>query len=301
MEDDGTWRQLIVPLGVPVSVIADDPELSAAVGHAYAEWSGDAGRTEPRIAIRLETAGAPSIAISCGIEVEGSRLRLHGRDHAAHADAAAGEAHATAPPRLVADPDALAAEIVDTLLLFLLTRSGRTPIHAAGVMIGDRAIALMGPSGSGKSSLALAAAKKGLRVLSEDTLYVEHGPPLRIWGWPRPVHLLPEDAPSEGHAIRERGGKRKAIVPLPAGSLFTGPADTIVPVMLERGEKVSLKRLDPGAARSAAPPLDPGFELLADDIEDVLKALLKHGAWRLTLGPVAGDAIDRLVAEFSSG
>ena len=55
----------------------------------------------------------------------------------------------------------MSEEMINTLVLFLVAQAARTPLHASAIMLGDTAIVLAGRSGSGKSSLALAADRAG--------------------------------------------------------------------------------------------------------------------------------------------
>ena len=297
--DELGLRQSLSAFGIPTALIADDPDLLATARAAYSDWVADQPASNPEIEIRLETAGAPSTGVGFGIDVKGSRLRVAGPDFQGTADALARRAAATVPRRLVGKPDALAAEIVDTLLLFLLARSGRTPVHAAGVMVGGTAVALIGRSGSGKSSLALAAAQRGLPVLSDDTLYVQHEPRFRVWALRRPIHVFAEDAPPGAHETRERGGKRKAVVRAPGDAAWAAYADRAEAVLLERGEQLELKRLAAEEAKAALPPLEPGFDLLPEEAVTAAEALLNQGAWRLTLTRDPDGAIDLLLREFA--
>ena len=197
------------------------------------------------------------------------------------------------PPRLAHDPAALRTEVLDTLLLFLLAHVDRTPLHAAGVMFGERLAVLAGPSGWGKSTLALAAAARGLQILSDDTLYIQLRPRTRLWGLRRPIHVFPRDAPRFTGATRLRGGKLKAVVPLPdqAGPLFADEAEL---VLLKRGEALALERVGPDVAKAQLAHLDPGFDLFAEESAVAVAALAHDGAWRLTLSRDPGAAIDFL-------
>jgi len=184
--------------------------------------------------------------------------------------------------------------VVDPLLLFLLTRAGRVPVHAAGVCVGETAVVLAGASGSGKSTLAHAALRAGLGVLSDDTVFVEREPALRVWGYPRPIHLLPESAEAAGvdGEPRLRGGRWKLAVP----SASAGPAPTsasrAVLCLLERGEAVSLRSIPPEEAVAAlVGALEPGFDHFRDGIPDVARALAAGGAWRLTLSADPEEAV----------
>jgi hypothetical protein len=59
---------------------------------------------------------------------------------------------------------------------------GLLPLHASAVRIGNRVVALAGPSGIGKSTLAAALAQRGHFLISEDVLPIDDraGPPLAL-------------------------------------------------------------------------------------------------------------------------
>lgn len=294
------WRHEFAPLGVPTVVIAENPELLATARAAYADWMVEAPVDGPIIEIRLEIGSAPSENVGFHIAVEGSRLTLTGDEILGSADAATGRARCSVPSRLIGDPAGLAAEATDTLLTFLLTRTGRTPIHAAGIVISDRLAILAGPSGSGKSTLAFAAARRGLRIFSDDTLYVQREPRLRVWGWPRPIHLFPEDAPPQARATRLRGGKLKAVVPLSPNDFGLGPADKAVLILLDHGDRLAMTAIDSETAVAGLSRLEPGFDLLAAESAKAAEALARGGAWRLTLERDPGAAIAFLCRHFGA-
>jgi hypothetical protein len=297
MAAEGTaWRRHLTPLGIPTDFIADDPVLLAAACTAYGDWVTERP-AEPVIELRLSRKTAATIGVSLDIAVEGSRLTLGGGGISGWADAVSKRA-ACAVPANLAGASAALAEAIDTLLLFILARSGRTPVHAAGVMAGETALVLAGPSGTGKSSLALAAAAMNLPVLSDDTVYVQLDPALRIWGFPRPVHVFPEDAPSCGHPTRLRGGKRKAAIAVAGRSQ---PAERAALILIERGEAVALTPLDPAEAIARLAVLEPGFDLLAEQSAAAVRALTGERAWRLTLSRDPGAAMSALVGQFGAG
>jgi hypothetical protein len=288
----------LVPLGIPTLIIADDPQLVAAARAAYAHWVAEAPVAEPKIEIRLELGTASSAeGVSLDIIVEGSRLRLSGGGAKGYADAAAGTAVATIPPQLLNDPAGF-ADLLDTLLLFLLTRSGRTPVHASAFMLDDLGLVLAGTSGSGKSTLALAAADRGYPVLSDDTVFVQREPLFALWGFPRPIHVFADDAPEGEHPMRVRAGKSKAAVQLGEAAL---KAERCALVLLERGTEPALKPIEPSAAIEPLMILDAGFDLLEQESRGALEALASGGAWRLTLSRDPNAAIDLLVSRFANG
>ncbi|HEX8366349.1 MAG TPA: hypothetical protein VF603_13795 [Allosphingosinicella sp.] len=282
------------PLGIRLAVEADSAALLGAVAGACRGWEGD---PEPgrllRLDLRLRTGpfgeGPPLLS------VEGGRLRIEGGKLEASADAETGQGRCAVHPDLLEVEQALRDEALDPLLLFLLTRSGRTPLHAAGFIVRDLAVLLLGPSGAGKSCLALAAAQKELTLLSDDTVYVQLQPELRVWGIPRAIHLFPGDAP-EGTvgALRLRNGRLKQAVP--AGLCERAPvAQNAALCLLAPGRNARLERIGPDEVRAAADALEPGFDLLRPDIEAALARLGASGGWRLTLSAEPAEAIDLLI------
>ena len=288
------YRQVVAPLGIEVEIIADSPQLLSAALCGLPDSATDQRETGKRIEIKLERATGPSSDMSFGIRVEGSRLRLAGPDFSGWADARERRAVCVVPERLRIDPEALAADVIEPLALFLLTRLGRTPVHAAGLVIEDAAVLVAGPSGSGKSSLALAAAMRGVPVLSDDTVYVQLAPQLRVWGWPGAIHVFPEDAPGAGHRIRVRAGKHKAA--LHAQAKATGPCDKAAVVLLGRGDRARLSRVSADETRRALSRLEPGFDLLQDQSAAAVEALTKSGAWQLDLTGDPAEAIELLLS-----
>lgn len=294
-EEDHAWTSHLSPMGVPTVVMADDPDLLATAVAALAEWRADAPVAAPKLMLRLTMRGAPALDVSSGVRVEGSRLTLGGDGIAGRADAGAGRAEAAVPARLIGDPRGMVEEVIEPLLLFLLARSGRAPVHGAGILLGGRALVLAGPSGAGKSTLALAAARRGLPVLSDDTVHVQAEPEFRVWGLGRAIHVLAHDAPPVAFEERVRGGKRKVVVVPERRALF---ADDAVLVVLARGRTAGIESLEPEEAIAALGPLEPGFDLLPREGRAAARLLAARGAWRLTRTRDADAAIELLLKRF---
>lgn len=277
------FTAVLRPLGLPVEVEAPTPALLGAVARAFgpADAHAPEGGT---LRLRL-TVGTAGEAGPPRLRVDGSRLALSGGGARGGADAVRGEAWCAVSPALAADPDRAAAEAAEPLLLFLLTRAGRVPVHAAGVVVGGTAALLAGRSGVGKSTLAHAAARAGLGVLSDDTVYVQLRPRLAVHGLPRPIHLL-DTAEGEG---RLRAGRWKRAVhagPPPA------PADRAALFLLERGGAAALRPLAPEAAVALMTAgLEGGFDHFRDALPAAVRALAAGGAWRLVLSRDPGDAL----------
>jgi hypothetical protein len=283
----------------PVVIRAADPGLLAAAAGACAGWPGAGPADGPPIELELEAGDEPADG-PLAIEVEGPRLQLTGAGVAGWADARTLAAVCRVSRSVIAQPGRRAGEAIDTLLLFLLTRSGRTPLHAAGVLCGKTAVVLAGPSGSGKSTLSLAAMARGLQILSDDTVYIQLRPRLRIWGFPHPVHVFPADAPRFIQGTRLRGGKLKAVVPVPSWSEPVVAQDAVV-VLLNRGEEVRLEPVERSTAVAALSRLEPGFDLLGKESAEAIAAVTAHGAWRLTLARDPAAAIELLVDRLGPG
>jgi hypothetical protein len=294
---DGGAVLWLAPLGVPLRIELQRAEDLAAVSSACREWAGQPGRCEAPLVLTLARNARLSGTDAPEFEVTGKLLSLAGPGVLGKACAERGEARCTVSSDWLEALAKLRSDVLEPLILFMATRRGRVPLHASAILSGDLAILLAGPSGAGKSSLALAADRAGWTVLTEDTAYVQLEPELKISGWPGPVHLL-SCGRSAGHELRWRGGKLKAAIPLarrPAKELSASRA-TLCVLTRARGETVALDRLSRGEALRLMGPLEPGFDLLADEIHEARRALLRDGAWRLTLSSDPDQAIALLAA-----
>jgi hypothetical protein len=281
------------PLGIRLAVEADRAALLNFVAETCGGWEGE---PQPGLLLRLGlTVGSgPFGTGSPEVAIDHMRLRILGEGVDAWADAETGVAGCAVHAALLEQGQVLRDEVLDPLLLFLLTRSGRTPLHAAGFLAGDLGVLLLGPSGAGKSCLALAAQEAGYALLSDDTVYVQSWPDFRVWGIPRPIHLFPGDAPKgAGGAMRLRSGRLKHAVPVRATQRAPA-APRAALCLLARGEQARLEPIAPAELLGAAASIEPGFDLLRADIEATLTRLGEGGAWRLTLSADPAEAIDLL-------
>jgi hypothetical protein len=278
------WSHELAPLGLRTLITCTDRRLLDAALRAYETWR----ETRPEdpsaapIHLRLDLVpgalppGEPDVA------VDGRRLSLSSGVLRGEADAHRLEAWCTVPDQALHDPRRLASQVLDTLLLFLATRAGRVPVHAAGVLIGDTAVLLAGRSGSGKSTLALTASRAGLPILSDDTVYVQMTPRVRVWGFPRPIHVLPGADVEFLAAVRLRGGRWKHALPFPPGPAPV--ADRAALCLLRRGDRVRVERMDPaGAVEHMLGALEAGFDHFRGELPAAVRAIAAGGAWRLTL------------------
>lgn len=80
---------------------------------------------------------------------------------------------ATIRPVKGADPAILSVLAGGTLLAFVLTMLGTTVLHGSAVQIGGCALAFVGASGMGKSTMATLQAADGARLITDDLLRVD--------------------------------------------------------------------------------------------------------------------------------
>lgn len=285
---------LLALLGLPLRIELREVRHRDGVSSACHGWDG---RPERGVApLRLDLECDPSLLGTGATEVtvNGMQLALTGKGARGSACADLGEAWCAASSAYLAAPERLRADVLEPLVLFLATRRGRVPLHAAAIKRGDLAILLMGPSGAGKSSLALAADRAGWTVLAEDTVYLQREPAFRVRGCPGPAHLLPGDLRGRTTHVRLRNGKLKHAVELrhrhPDGLV----ASRATVCLLARGERVALERVGRSEALEQMSRLEPGFALLADDIRATNELLVRDGAWRLTLSAKPAEAIEFL-------
>ena len=66
-----------------------------------------------------------------------------------------------------------ATYLLGPVMGFVLLLRGIVCLHASAITVGDSAIALVGPAGSGKSTTAAAFASRGYRILAEDVVTLD--------------------------------------------------------------------------------------------------------------------------------
>nr|WP_300146687.1 hypothetical protein [Propionicimonas sp.] len=78
-----------------------------------------------------------------------------------------------------ADPDLLPVLAGGTLLAFILSMRGEAVLHASAVQVGDSALAFVGYSGMGKSTMATLLCADGATLITDDLLRLDlrHRPP----------------------------------------------------------------------------------------------------------------------------
>jgi hypothetical protein len=162
--------------------------------------------------------------------------------------------------------DDAATYLVGPVLAFVLRRRGITCLHASAVALGERAIALVGPAGAGKSTLAAGFAGRGHAALADDVVALRRsegafrvgpGSP-RIRLWPDSVAAL-YGSPDALPRLTPTWDKRFLDLTEPAGGLPPHPLPLAAVYLLA----------------SAAPA--PGLPCVADlSVADGLMALIAN-------------------------
>lgn len=105
---------------------------------------------------------------------------------------------------------------LNQVLPLAMSRHWKLVLHASAVEVDDVAVAFLGPSGRGKSTLAASFATSGHRLLTDDGLQVERGgdgyvvrpshPSIRLWDDSR-LELIPastDAAPAVDYSVKTR-------------------------------------------------------------------------------------------------
>jgi hypothetical protein len=152
-----------------------------------------------------------------------------------------------------------AVYLLGPVLAFVLRLRGMTCLHASAFVVDGGAVALMGPSGVGKSTTAAAFSGRGFPVLCDDTLTIEERqrdvmvhpgyPRLRLWPESTDIlahagQTLPRLTPNWEKRYLELRGRDflYAGEPMPLRAIY----------LLEgRGDHRAASRVEPASASSA--------------------------------------------------
>lgn len=150
----------------------------------------------------------------------------------------------------------------------LLSLGGMTVLHAACVVIAGNATAILGGSRSGKSTLAVAVARRSGLLLSDDITVVRSGyaipsyPMIRLWPSSLTMLIGRDDA---GEPIWPGAHKRR-LSPAELSINFTGDATPITTVIVVDGHADGQPILEPmGGAELSIALLTNAFRAVVDE------------------------------------
>lgn len=130
---------------------------------------------------------------------------------------------------------------------------GELAMHGAAVAFGDHAVALLGRSGQGKSTLAAALCARGGCLLSDDALHVDHAGDGWVLAPVEPDHWL--DPPARAALGLDGEGPEGGKLPVAAPRRASMPARLVAFVDLAfGGQEVGLRRLEGLDAAAALVP-----------------------------------------------
>jgi len=295
-------------IGIPTRFAAEAPQVMEIVEEAFGVWCAlepreaiDETRDPVRVCIvvtepRGDVVNAEAAIIQHSMS-DDLRFVAWSGGSIAESDPEGRLAIVRASAALVADRARFRTEMLEAVVLAMLSCYDRHPVHAAAVAHRGHALLLAAPSGTGKSTLAYACHAAGLDLLGDDHVRVQLEPSMRIWGWPARVRLLAETAERMGvpHApVHTLDPKRKAVVDASAGvSASRLVADDATVCVLSRdGGPLALEPLSPAeVARALEEQLAPGFDRFPARWPSVVRALTARGGWRLNLSRDAHEAV----------
>lgn len=137
-------------------------------------------------------------------------------------------------------------DVLGRVLPLALHQAGLLTLHASAVETADGAVGFLGAKGAGKSTLALRLCRSGARLLTDDALPVDAGPPARaLPGVPR-LRVREDVAEAEGLAELGNGAVRdgRRVVAPEAGAADAAPLSALYllsPVPPEREDDAGVR------------------------------------------------------------
>jgi hypothetical protein len=171
--------------------------------------------------------------------------------------------------RMLADMplDSFECYALGRILSFALVKKGFEPLHAATVVVGQRAVAFLGASDFGKSSLASCFVADGYQLLTDDVLrleeqedgrYIAFPGPMRLKLSPRIARLLMRDF-SVRTPINFKHPHSKRVYPMTAAQSCAAPVPVAAIYAVTSPRKVFRKQ---GISISALPAVDSLVKVL---------------------------------------
>jgi hypothetical protein len=142
--------------------------------------------------------------------------------------------------------------LAGTASAFLLALRGETVLHASAVAIEDSALAFVGQSGRGKSTLAALMCVDGAELVTDDVLTVDPGPPVTCVGGAPEVRLRSAAAviadTQPERPTRLTADERLAFSPTPAPLRRLPLSAIVIPSPSRTATEVVVERIPPSDA-----------------------------------------------------
>lgn len=205
-------------LGIPIQFDCESEQITSAIAQIYPVI----GINDPQSAIHLtinhSRDNLKPFSIPAQIEVDD--LNLVGRSGVNYfsADRKALTGVAFLCPKMLKDEYMLRHQILNALCYYLLTYQYYLPVHAACIKLKHFQVLCLGSSGVGKSTLAMAALRRRLPVISEDLCFIGATQELGIKADCRELHLYHDsyarfNSATNNKLVITHSGKQKHLVP----------------------------------------------------------------------------------------
>ncbi|MBA2954242.1 hypothetical protein GON03_07905 [Nocardioides sp. MAH-18] len=210
-------------------------------------------RSTPPGRLLLDLSGSRRY-YAASVDADGFHLRFFGT---CDVDIDPGLGRATVHPVPTADPDLVSVLVSGTVLAFVLAMRGEAVLHASAVQVGDAALAFVGASGMGKSTMATLLCAAGARLVTDDVLRVDTtgsvprcslgATELRLR---KGAEVLAGRFSSTGPTLRTTGDGRRALGPSASTTEGLPLAGLVVPLPDHSPDRraVELTRLAPSEA-----------------------------------------------------
>lgn len=149
-----------------------------------------------------------------------------------------------------ADPERVRLNFIGTIQSILWHQRAYLPLHASTVMVGDRAIAVAGPTRGGKSVIAAALTTRGCPLVADDFTIIDWSlqPPVVLPGYQK--LRLWKDACLELGLLDASVGRAHPVFDkyIIAAEAYTGPALPLSDLFIlacERSDELEVERLAP--------------------------------------------------------
>jgi hypothetical protein len=142
--------------------------------------------------------------------------------------------------------------LAGTVSAFLLALRGETVLHASAVAIEGSALAFVGQSGRGKSTLAALLCVEGAELVTDDVLTVDPGPPVTCMGGAAEVRLRSAAAviaqTQPERPTRHTADERLAFSPTQAPLRSLPLSVIVIPSPSRTATEVAVERVPPSDA-----------------------------------------------------
>ncbi len=307
-------------LGVMVRYESNSAAVLEAVEETFGEWRAllqspeliDQGSVRVRLIVHDDVEGAASHAKVIWRLVDPRRLLIHTAGSVGLMDMDRQDSVVYFTPALLADRAHFEYAVLHTMTVPLVDTHNRYPVHAAFIARGQVGLLLAGPAGTGKSTIAFEAHRRGLRVLSDDVAHIQLRPEFRVWGEiPGQVYLTPQararfpelagDVPS-----LVANGTEKLFIQFPYAWSGAGGGAPMAPhvgvCLLERnGGQASLTPVAPKEVETfLRNGLGIARTMFGDGVDEALRRVAAGGGWKLKLTDDPNDALPFLDKMFTA-